>query len=99
MTISYGHYNAFRLRQLTGIPITRICEVACEIAYETLLKDTELLQRTRKKYGVRSPWKQLEIDVKKGYNRVIPLDCFGELDDDWPSTLTFQAIFPTVDGV
>lgn len=70
MTISYGEFHSFRLRQLTGIPITRICEVACEIAYDTLLKDPELLERTIKKYSVRSPEKQLEIDLEKGYEKV-----------------------------
>lgn len=98
MTISYGYYNAFRLRQLTGIPITQLCEVACEIAYNSLLKDAGLLERTREEYGVRTPWKQLEIDMKKGYKRVIPLECFGELEES-QSGLTFQEIFPTEEGV
>jgi hypothetical protein len=35
-----------------------------------------LLQETRKKYSVRSPEKQLPIDIRKRYKRVIPLDCF-----------------------
>ena len=40
MAISHVGYNSFRLRQLTGIPLTRICEVASDIAYE-VLKDPE----------------------------------------------------------
>jgi hypothetical protein len=72
MTISYGGFNSFRLRQLTGIPITRICEVASEIAYDTLLKDPELLEETMKKYSVRSPERQLDIDIRRGYEKVIP---------------------------
>lgn len=74
--ISYAFYNSFKLRQLTGIPLTRICEVACEIAYESLLEDPELLRETRRKYGVRTPEKQLAIDLKRGYERVIPIDCY-----------------------
>ena len=42
LMISYALYNSFRLRQLTGIPLTRICEVASEIAYDTLLENPEL---------------------------------------------------------
>jgi len=38
-----------------GIPLTRICEVACEIAYDTLLERPDLLQETIRKYSVRSP--------------------------------------------
>ena len=47
--ISYAYYNSYKLRQLTGIPLTRICEVACEIAYETLLERPDLLQDN---YGI-----------------------------------------------
>ena len=71
MTISYGGFNSYRLRQLTGIPITRICEVACEIAYDALLENPSLLQETIKKYSVRSPERQLEIDLLRGYEKVI----------------------------
>jgi len=69
--ISYASYNSFRLRQLTGIPLTRMCEVACEIAYDTLLKDPELLERTIRQYSIRSPERQIEIDLKNGYEKVI----------------------------
>ncbi|MCJ7645713.1 hypothetical protein MUO65_02230 [bacterium] len=69
--ISYALYNSFKLRQLTGIPLTRICEVACEIAYDTLIENPYLLNDTILKYSVRSPKKQLEIDLKKGYEKVI----------------------------
>jgi hypothetical protein len=55
MTISFAGYKSFRLRQLTGIPLTRICEVACDIAYDTLLKNPELLEKTKKEYAIRSP--------------------------------------------
>ncbi len=72
MAVSRGLYNSFRLRQLTGIPITRICEVACEIAYDTLIENPELLEITRRKYAVRSPERQLEIDLGRGYERVVP---------------------------
>jgi hypothetical protein len=76
MTLSHALYNSFRLRQLTGIPLTRICEVACEIAYDTLLENPFLLEETRKKYAVRSPERQLEIDLNRGYLKVVPLDYF-----------------------
>jgi hypothetical protein len=59
------------LRQLTGIPLTRICEVACEIAYDTLLERPDLLQETIRKYSVRSPKRQLEIDLSRGYLKVV----------------------------
>jgi hypothetical protein len=72
MTISHAGFQSFRLRQLTGIPITRICEVASEIAYHTLLKDTELLAETMTKYSIRSPERQLEIDLERGYEKAIP---------------------------
>jgi hypothetical protein len=55
MAVSFAGYRSFRLRQMTGIPLSRICEVACEIAYDTLLKDPELLDRTIKEYSIRSP--------------------------------------------
>jgi len=64
-------YNSFRLRQLTGIPLTRICEVAYEIAYETLLERPDLLQETIRKYSVRSPERELEIDLARGDLRVV----------------------------
>jgi hypothetical protein len=69
--ISYAFYNSYRLRQLTGIPLTRICEVACEIAYDTLIENPFLLEETRKKYAVRTPERQLEIDLDRGYEKVI----------------------------
>jgi hypothetical protein len=47
-------------------PLTRICEVASEIAYDTLLKDPDLLIATREKYAVRTPECQLEIDLLRG---------------------------------
>jgi hypothetical protein len=59
------------LRQLTGIPLTRICEVACEIAYDTLLERPDLLEETIRKYSVRSPERQLEIDLSRGYLKVV----------------------------
>ena len=74
--MSRATYYSYRLRQLTGIPLTRICEVASEIAYETLLKDPEFLERTRKKYAMRTPERQLEIDLSRGYERLVPLEYF-----------------------
>jgi len=71
MAESYAGFNAFRLRQLTGIPLTQICEVACEIAYKTLKDDPDLLREVIKKYSIRSPERQLELDLKKGYKKVI----------------------------
>ena len=70
--ISYAYYNSFKLRQLTGIPLTRICEVACEIAYDTLIENPFLLEETKRKYSVRSPERQLEIDLSRGYLKVVP---------------------------
>ena len=72
MEISFAGYQSFRLRQLTGIPLTRICEVACEIAYDRLLEDPGLLQEIREDYSIRSPERQLEIDLKRGYEKVLP---------------------------
>ena len=69
--ISYAYYNSYKLRQLTGIPLTRICEVACEIAYDALLEKPDLLQETIKKYSIRSPERQLEIDISRGYLKVV----------------------------
>ncbi len=76
MTISYATRNSYRLRQITGIPLTRICEVASEIAYEALTKDPDLLEKTRKDYAVRSPERQLQIDLDKGYVRLVPLEYY-----------------------
>ncbi|MEW6664142.1 MAG: hypothetical protein AB1512_02830 [Thermodesulfobacteriota bacterium] len=72
MTTSRAEFNSFRLRQLTGIPLIRICEVASEIAYKTLLEDPELRKEVIRKYSVRSPEKQLEIDLNRGYEKVTP---------------------------
>jgi hypothetical protein len=72
MTISHAGFQSFRLRQLTGIPLTRICEVASEIAYNQLLNNPELLADTMRKYSIRSPERQLEIDLERGYEKVIP---------------------------
>ena len=69
--ISYAYYNSYKLRQLTGIPLTRICEVASEIAYDTLLERPDLLQDTIRKYSVRSPQRQLEIGLSRGYLKVV----------------------------
>jgi len=44
MAVSRIGYRAFRLTQLTGIPLTRICEVACDIAYKILLEHEALLE-------------------------------------------------------
>ena len=85
--MSRATYYSYRLRQLTGIPLTRICEVASEIAYETLLKDPELLQRTRKNYAVRTPERQLEIDLSRGYVRLVPLEYFEGFEDHEPGTM------------
>ena len=72
MTISHAGFKSFRLRQLTGIPLTRICEVASGIAYEVLLENPNLKQEVIDKYSIRSPQRQLEIDLKKGYEKVVP---------------------------
>jgi|GEM_PF-2678055 len=72
MVFSFAGYQSFRLRQLTGIPLTRICEVACEIAYDTLLQSPRLLQDTIEKYSLRTPEKQLELDLNRGYEKVVP---------------------------
>ena len=72
MTISHAGFKSFRLRQLTGIPLTRICEVASDIAYEILIDNPELKQEVISKYSIRSPERQLEIDLKRGYEKVVP---------------------------
>jgi hypothetical protein len=71
MAVSHAGYRAFRLRQLTGIPLSRICEVASDIAYEVLKENAQLREEIIEKYSVRSPDRQLEMDLKKGYERVI----------------------------
>jgi len=72
MALSFAGYRSFRLRQLTGIPLTRICEVACEIAYDTLLQSPGLLHDTIEKYSLRTPEMQLELDLNRGYEKVVP---------------------------
>ena len=71
MAISHAGYKSFRLRQLTGIPLTRICEVACDIAYKLLREDPELTEQIISTYSMRSPQRQLEIDLKRGYEKVV----------------------------
>ena len=89
--MSRATYYSYRLRQLTGIPLTRICEVASEIAYDTLLERPHLLQETIRKYSVRSPERQLEIDLSRGYERVVPLEYFeGSEDPESGNSLVFQ---------
>ena len=73
MAMSYAWFNSFRLRQLSRIPLTRICEVASEIAYNTLLEDPEFREEGMRKYSIRSPERQLEIDLERGYEKVIDL--------------------------
>ena len=85
--MSHAGWNSYRLRQLTGIPLTRICEVACEIAYDSLLKDSELLETTRSKYAVRTPERQLEIDLSREYERLVPLEYFKGFEDHEPGTM------------
>jgi hypothetical protein len=72
VAISFAGYQSFKLRQLTGIPLSRICEVACEIAYDSLIENPYLLDDTIKKYSIRSPERQLEIDLNKGYEKLVP---------------------------
>jgi hypothetical protein len=85
--VRHAIYCGCWLRQLTGIPLTRICEVASEIAYETLLKDPELLERTRKKYAVRTPERQLEIDLSRGYERLVLLEYFKGFEEHEPGSM------------
>ena len=72
MAISFAGYQSFKLRQLTGLPLSRICEVACEIAYDSLIENPYLLDDTIKKYSIRSPERQLEIDLNRGYEKLVP---------------------------
>jgi hypothetical protein len=72
MAVSFAGYQSFKLRQLTGIPLSRICEVACEIAYDSLIENPYLLDDTIKKYSIRPPKRQLEIDLNRGYEKVVP---------------------------
>ena len=71
MAISHAGYNSFRLRQLTGIPLSRICEVASDMPYEVLKENVQLREEIIKKHSIRSPDRQLEIDLERGYERVI----------------------------
>lgn len=72
MALSFAGYQSFKLRQLTGVPITRLCEVACEIAYDTLLEKPELLRRLGESMPCVPPERQLEIDLNRGYEKVVP---------------------------
>jgi len=78
MADSFAGFNSFRLRQLTGIPLKRICEVACEIAYDTLVENPLLLRDIIEKYSIRPPERQLEIDLRRGYEKVVPVECIGD---------------------
>ncbi len=69
MNIEIG-FQMFRLRQLTGIPFTRLAEVAAEIAFNTLINDPDLISKTIKTHSTRDPMRQIEIDINKGYKRV-----------------------------
>ena len=71
MAVSLVGYRSFRLRQLTGIPLTRICEVASDIAYRVLMEDVELREEVIRKHSIRPPERQLEIDLNRGYEKVI----------------------------
>ena len=71
MAVSHAGYRAFRLRQLTGIPLSRMCEVASGIAYRVLRDDDEFREDIIRRYSIRSPERQLEIDLKRGYEKVI----------------------------
>jgi hypothetical protein len=62
------NYHSFRLRQFTGVPLTRICEVACETAYNVLRENPELREEIIRKYSLRSPERQLELDLENGYD-------------------------------
>jgi hypothetical protein len=64
-------YHMFRLRQFTGIPMKNLAEVAAAVAYETLKNNEELKQKLMETYSIRTPEKQLEIDLKKGYEKLI----------------------------
>ena len=70
MAIRHAGYKSFRLRQLTGIPLSRVCEVASDIAYRVLKDDDEFREDIIKRYSIRSPERQLEIDLKRGYEKV-----------------------------
>lgn len=85
--MSRATYYSYWLRQLTGIPLTQICEVAYEIAYDTLLERPDFLQETIRKYSVRSPERQLEIHLARGYERVVPLEYLEGFEDHEPGSL------------
>ena len=70
MAVSHAGYRSFRLRQLTGIPLSRVCEVASDIAYRVLRDDDEFREGIIRRYSIRSPERQLEIDLKRGYEKV-----------------------------
>jgi hypothetical protein len=50
--------------------------VACEIAYASLLENLDLLQEIREGYSVRTPERQLQIDLLRGYERLVPLEYY-----------------------
>ena len=70
MAVSRAGYRSYRLRQLTGIPLARISEVASDIAYRVLVDDAGFREEIIRRYSIRSPDRQLEIDLKRGYEKV-----------------------------
>ncbi len=59
---------------------------------DTLLENPDLLQETIEKYSVRSLERQLEIDLLRGYERVVPLEYFKSLRKYEPKNMIiFQA--------
>lgn len=70
MNLDIG-FNMFRLRQLTGIPFTKLIEISAFLAYEHLKDNPELTRDIVQKYAIRKPEKQIEIDRKRGYQSVI----------------------------
>lgn len=70
MNIRIGFYM-FRLRQLTGIPFTRLAEIAADVAYNALKDNSDLKMQLVENHSIRDPDRQIEIDIKKGYDKVI----------------------------
>lgn len=45
--------------------------MASNIAYKALLEDAKLREEMIRKYLIHSPEKQIEMDLKKGYEKVV----------------------------
>ncbi|MGD0282352.1 MAG: hypothetical protein ABSB95_08330 [Dissulfurispiraceae bacterium] len=70
MNVEIG-FNMFRLRQITGIPLTKLPEIAALITYEIIKDNDDFKRKLIKAHSIRDPERQIELDIKKGYEKVV----------------------------